>query len=37
MHEAGHSKPVLCENPERWGGGQGSGGPEWRNTLLHHG
>ena len=26
MHEAGHSKPVLCDNPEGWdgeGGGRG--------------
>ena len=20
MHEAGHSKPVHCDNPERWDG-----------------
>ena len=26
MHEAGHSKPVLCDNPEGWSGeGSGSG------------
>jgi len=28
MHEAGHSKPVLWDNPEGWsgeGGGRGSG------------
>ena len=26
MHDAGHSKPVLWDNPEGWGGkGQGSG------------
>ena len=24
MHEAGHSKPVLWDNPEGWGG-EGSG------------
>ena len=22
MHEAGHSKPVLWDNPEGWGGGR---------------
>ena len=26
MHEAGHSKPVLGENPEGWGGEGGGGG-----------
>ena len=24
MHETGHPKLVLCENPERWGG-EGAG------------
>ena len=23
MHEAGHSKPVLWDNPEGWGGEEG--------------
>ena len=23
MHEAGHSKPVLWDNPDRWGGKEG--------------
>ena len=26
MHEAGHSKPVLWDNPEGWGGEGGGGG-----------
>ena len=26
MHEAGHSKPVLWDNPERWGGERGGKG-----------
>ena len=25
MHEAGHSKPALWDNPEVWGGEEGSG------------
>ena len=25
MHEAGNSKPVLCDNPEGWGGEVGEG------------
>ena len=26
MHEAGHSKPVLWDNPEGWGGEEGGRG-----------
>ena len=26
MHEAGHSKPVLWDNPEGWGGEGGGKG-----------
>ena len=35
MHEAGHSKPVLWENPEGWGGeGVGRGGQDGE-TRVH--
>ena len=41
MHEAGHPKPVLWDNPEGWGeGGDGVGAGEtgwgtgWRDTCL---
>ena len=26
MHEAGHSEPMLWDNPEGWGGEEGGGG-----------
>ena len=35
MHEAGHSKPVLWDNPEGWGGeGEGSGAQD-QGTHVH--
>ena len=34
MHEAGHSKPVLCENPERWGGEGGGGGSRMEEHII---
>ena len=35
MHEAGHSKPVLWDNPEGWGGeGEGSGVQD-QGTHVH--
>ena len=40
MPEARHSKPVLWDNPEGWGGeGGGGGGSGWTDTctpwLIH--
>ena len=29
MHQAGHSKPVLWDNPEGWGGERGGRGSGW--------
>ena len=30
IHDAGHSEPVLWDNPEGWGGeGGGGGGSGW--------
>ena len=38
MHEAGHSKPVLWDNPEGWGGeGHGQGGSGWGGHMYTHG
>ena len=35
MHEAGHSKPVLWDNPEGWGGeGGGKGVQDGGNTVI---
>ena len=35
MHEAGHSKPVLWDNPEGWGGEEGgSRGQEDRKSVV---
>ena len=37
MHGAGHSKPVLRDNPEGWGreeGGRGEGGSGWVDTCT---
>ena len=39
-HEAGHSKPVLWDNPEGWGGEGGrwgvqAGGTHVRPWLIH--
>ena len=38
MPEAGHSKPVLWDNPEGWGGeGDGGGGREEGGGLRMRG
>ena len=37
MHEAWHSKPVLWDNPEGWGGEEGGWGVQDRGTHLYHG
>ena len=35
MHEAGHPKPVLWDNPEGWGGeGGGSGAQDEGDTCI---
>ena len=34
MHEMGHSKPVLWDNPEGWGEEGGGGGSGW-GTHVH--
>ena len=34
MHEAGHSKPALWDNPEGWGGGRWEGGSGWGDTCA---
>ena len=34
-HEAGHSKPVLWDNPEGWGGEGGGGGVQNEGTHVH--
>ena len=35
MHEAGHSKLVLWDNPERQGGDRGeTGGSGWGDTCV---
>ena len=35
MHEAGHSKAVLWDNPEGWGrGGDGRGSSGWGDTCA---
>ena len=34
MHEAGHSKPVLRDNPEGWGW-EGGGRVLGRGTHIH--
>ena len=34
MHEAGHPKPVLWDNPEGWGGEGGGGGFRMGNTCT---
>ena len=38
MHKAGHSKPVLSDNPEVWGG-EGGGGTGFRmgGNMCTHG
>ena len=37
MHEAGHSKSVLWDNPEGWGGEGGGRGVQngWTHVLIH--
>jgi len=38
MHEAGHSKPVLWDNPEwgrRWAGGFQDGGTHVHPWVIH--
>ena len=35
MHEAGHSKPVLWDNPEWWGGEGGGRGVQDGETHVH--
>ena len=35
MHETGHSKPVLWDKPEGWGGeGGGRGGSGWGTHVY---
>ena len=35
MHDAGHPKPVLCENLEGWGGAGGRReGSGWRGHMY---
>ena len=36
MYEAGHSKPVLWDNPERWGG-EGGGIFRMGGHIYTHG
>ena len=36
-HEAGHSKPVLWDNPEGWGGEGGGGVFRMRGHMYTHG
>ena len=35
MHETGHSKLVLWDNPEGWGGEGGGRGVQDRGTHVH--
>ena len=35
MHEAGHPKPVLWDNPEGWGGKGDGRGVQDRGTHVH--
>ena len=37
MHEAGHSKPVLWDNPEAWGGEGGGKGVQDGGHMCTHG
>ena len=37
MHEAGHSKPVLWNNPEGWGGEGGGKGFRMGGHMYTHG
>ena len=35
MHEAGHSKPMLWDHPEGWGGEGGGKGVQDRGINVH--
>ena len=35
MHEAGHSKPVLWDSPEGWGGERGEVAQDGREMCTH--
>ena len=35
MHEAGHSKPVLWDNPEEWDGEEGGRAVQDGETHVH--
>ena len=35
IHEAGHSKPVLCDNPEGWSGEGGRGVQDGGHMHTH--
>ena len=35
MREAGHSKPVLWDNPEGWDGEEGGSGVQDGETHVH--
>ena len=37
MHEAGHSKQVLWDNPGGWGGEGGGRGSGWGGHMCTHG
>ena len=37
MHEAGHSKLVLCDNPEGWNGEGGEKGVQDGEYVYTHG
>ena len=34
VHEVGHSKLVLCDNPEKWGCGRWEEGSGWGDTCA---
>ena len=37
IHEAGHSRPVLWDNPEGWGKGRLGGGCRMGEHMYTHG
>jgi len=37
MHEAGHTNPLLCDNPEGWGGEGGWRGFRMVGHMYTHG
>ena len=37
MHEAGHSKSMLWDNPEGWDGEEGGRGVQDRGHMYTHG